>query len=420
MLGITNNTKFALVAWQKLATAGATLILVAGLAVAQVVIVPSRMSAPRPAGKAKSKPKSKSKRKSPEPVAQPLQQTAELAPVSSPASTLRFAITPPPVGKVEPESPVKPRALPELLGYEFDVVHIDERGRLEERRKERARFYIEDEGGGVKLEMVELPAGSFVMGSKQDDLEVIATNYVRSVNKDAKPALLTRLLSEIPQRTVKVAGFYVSKYEVTQAQWRAVAGLPKVNHELMSDPSAFKGGNRPVEQVSWEDAVEFCERLSRLTGRRYRLPTEAEWEYACRAGTTWPFSIGGTIESDWVNYNGKQPYAFAAKDAYRQQTIAVGSLGVANAFGLYDMHGNVWEWCLDGWHESYTEAPVDGSAWQADGEKVARVLRGGAWDSSAGECRSSERKQGTSMLRLNNVGFRVVAEIEAPLAANKK
>ncbi|MDX2040117.1 MAG: formylglycine-generating enzyme family protein [Acidobacteriota bacterium] len=366
------------------------------------------------------KTKSKSKKKTQAPVAQPAQQTAELAPIIPPASTLSFAITPPPLGKVEPESPVTSKALPELLGYEFDVVQIDERGRLGERRKERARFYIEDEGGGVKLEMVELPAGSFVMGSNQNDLEMIGTDYARSLGKDAKPTLQTRLLSETPQRTVKLPGFYMSKYEVTQAQWRVVAGLPKVNQELMSDPSAFKGGNRPVEQISWEDAVEFCDRLSRLTGRRYRLPTEAEWEYACRAGTTWPFSLGGTIESDWVNYNGRLPYAFAARDAYRQQTIVVGSLSVANAFGLYDMHGNVWEWCLDAWHGNYSGAPSDGSSWQADGEKVPRVLRGGAWDSPAGECRSSERKQATSLLRLNNVGFRVVAEIEAPLATNKK
>ena len=337
----------------------------------------------------------------------------------APAPKLNFEITPPSLNKPESGNPAKPKPLPELLGYEFDVIHVDDKGRLEERRKERARFYVEDAGGGVKLEMVELPAGSFVMGSNQGDLEQIENNYARALSKEARPVLQSRLLSETPQRTIKVSSFYMSKYEVTQAQWRAVAGLPKVNHELMSDPSAFKGGNRPVEQISWEDAVEFCERLSRLTGRRYRLPTEAEWEYACRAGTTWPFSLGGTIEPDWVNYNGRQPYASASKDTYRQQSVAAGSLGVANAFGLYDMHGNVWEWCLDVWHENYAGAPVDGSAWLSEAEKPPRVLRGGAWDSPAGECRSSERRQAAALLRMNNVGFRIVAEIDAPLVSGK-
>jgi formylglycine-generating enzyme required for sulfatase activity len=400
-------------------TTGIALALIASLAVAQVVIVPSRLRTSRPTGKAKPK----SRKKTQEAVAQPAQLTAELAGVNPPAAKLSFAITPPTLGRlepVEPEATAKPKPAPELLGYEFDVIRADERGRLVERRKERARFYVENAGAGVTLEMVELPAGSFVMGSNQNDLEQVGINYGRGLSKDAKLAVQSRLLAETPQRTVKVAGFYMSKYEITQAQWRVVAGLPKVNHELMSDPSAFKGGNRPVEQISWEDAVEFCERLSRLTGRRYRLPTEAEWEYACRAGTTWQFSLGETIEPDWVNYDGKQPYAAAARNTFRQQTVSVGSLGVANAFGLYDMHGNVWEWCLDGWHDTYAGAPVDGGVWQSYVEKAPRVLRGGAWDSPAGECRSSERKPANAQLRLNNVGFRVVVEVDAPIAVKKE
>ncbi|MBL8187959.1 MAG: formylglycine-generating enzyme family protein [Acidobacteria bacterium] len=419
MLGQRIDANRNLGFWCRMVATGTALALIASLTVAQVVIVPSRLRAPRSTGKTKSKPKKKSQVA----MVQPAQQTAELAGVNPPAPKLSFTITPPTLAKPEPAAPetlAKPKPAPELLGYEFDVIRADERGKLVERRKERARFYVEDAGGGVTLEMVELPAGAFVMGSNPNELEQIGINYGRALSKDAKLVVPSRLLAETPQRTVKVAGFHMSKYEITQAQWRAVAGLPKVNHELMSDPSAFKGGNRPVEQVSWEDAVEFCERLSRLTGRRYRLPTEAEWEYACRAGTTWPFSLGETIEPDWVNYDGKQPYAFGAKDAFRQQTVSVGSLGVANAFGLYDMHGNVWEWCLDAWHDSYAGAPVDGSVWQADAEKASRVLRGGAWDSPAGECRSSERKQSNSQLRLNNVGFRVVVEIDAPLVVKKE
>ena len=418
MLGTTTKKRLTFGFWNKLIACGVAVTLIASLTAAQVVLVPSRLRAPRTTSKkTKSKPRKKVRL-----IARQLsQQVAEISPIIVPAPRLSFAIAPPLLSKPESmsENATKLRVLPELLGYEFDVINMDEKGRLEERRKERARFYVEDAGGGVKLEMVELPAGSFVMGSSQAELESVSSNYVRNQSKDAKSALQNRLLAETPQRTIKVRGFYMSKYEVTQAQWRAVAGLPKINRELMSDPSAFKGGNRPVEQVSWEDAVEFCERLSKLTGRNYRLPTEAEWEYACRAGTTWPFSLGATIEPDWVNYSGKQPYASASKDTNRQQTVIAGSLGVANAFGLYDMHGNVWEWCLDSWHPNYVGAPIDGNAWQSETDKVAHVLRGGAWDSPAGECRSTERRQAPAMLRANNVGFRVVVEAEEQLSAKK-
>lgn len=415
MLGITTKERTILGCWKLFIGSGCALVLIGTLAFAQVVLVPSRLREQRVTSKIKSKPKKKSRLI----IRQLSQQVAEISPMVTPAPRLSFAIAPLLLTKSEPENLAKPKMWPELLGYEFDVVTVDEKGRLEERRKERARFYVEDTGGGVKLEMVELPAGSFVMGSSQADLELAGNNYMRGQSKDAKLALQNRLLAETPQRTIKVPGFYMSKYEVTQAQWRAVAGLPKVNRELISDPSAFKGGNRPVEQVSWEEAVEFCERLSRLTGRNYRLPTEAEWEYACRAGTTWPFSLGGTIEPDWVNYNGRQPYAFAAKDTNRQQTVVAGSLGAANAFGLYDMHGNVWEWCQDSWHENYVGAPLDGGAWQNESDRASHVLRGGAWDSPAGECRSSERRQAPALLQLNNVGFRIVVDMNVELSAKK-
>ena len=166
--------------------------------------------------------------------------------------------------------------------------------------------------------------------------------------------------------------FCLGKYAVTQAQWRAIAALPQINRELNPDPSGFKGDNRPVEWVSWLEAVECCDRLSRQTGRSYRLPSEAEWEYACRAGTTTPFHFGETMTTELANYCGedrdiggrlyKGAYGVGPQGAYRQETTAVGSFAVANAFGLFDMHGNVWEWCLDHWHENYQGAPTDGSA----------------------------------------------------------
>lgn len=384
----------------------------------QVVLVSSKLRASRPVSKVKSKSRNK-----PQASTTPLIESFVLPEMASSKVTpqeLSFAVIPPVLSKEvkEPEAVAKSAAWPELMGYEFEVIKSDDRGHERERRKERARFYLEALSGGVNLEMVEIPAGTFLMGNNSAEIEQLEASYSRNLAKEDKQELQKRLQAETPQRMVKVSVFYASKYEVTQAQWRAVASLPKVNRELMSDPSQFKGGNRPVEQVSWEDAVEFCERLSRATGRHYRLPTEAEWEYSCRAGTNWQFSLGETVSPDWVNYNGKLPYGLAPKDSYRQQTVPVGSLGLANAFGLYDTHGNVWEWCLDSWHENYSEAPTDNSVWDKNGVKDLRVLRGGAWDSSAGECRSSERRQASPISASSGIGFRVVAEASV-VAVNK-
>jgi formylglycine-generating enzyme required for sulfatase activity len=134
----------------------------------------------------------------------------------------------------------------------------------------------------------------------------------------------------------------MGKYEVTQAQYQAIMG---------NNPSNFKGEKRPVEQVSWNDAVKFCEELSKKTGRAYRLPSEAEWEYAARAGTDTPFHFGETITTDLANYNGNFTYASAPKGEYRKETTDVG-IFPPNSFGLYDMCGNVWEWCLDKYHNN--------------------------------------------------------------------
>ncbi|MHC5719615.1 MAG: formylglycine-generating enzyme family protein, partial [Nostoc sp.] len=161
----------------------------------------------------------------------------------------------------------------------------------------------------------------------------------------------------------------------------------------------FKGEQRPVEQVSWYDAVEFCDRLSDHTKRQrqYRLPSEAEWEYACRAGTTTPFHFGETITSELANYDATSTYGRGVEGTYRKETTPVGSFNAANAFGLYDMHGNVWEWCLDDWHNNYERAPTDGSPWfdnkndnlyQKQGNAV---LRGGSWLYYPRDCRSASR-----------------------------
>jgi formylglycine-generating enzyme required for sulfatase activity len=258
------------------------------------------------------------------------------------------------------------------------------------RRRQQAQEFIEDLGNGVQLEMVAIPSGSFVMGSPEDEPE--------------------RSSDESPQHTVTIKSFFLGKYPVTQAQWQAVASLPQVNRELDAEPSHFKGENRPVEQVSWYDAVEFCDRLSQHTGKPYRLPSEAEWEYACRAGTTTPFHFGETITSELANYNANYTYGAGVKGVYREETTPIGSFGVANAFGLYDMHGNVWEWCTDHWHNSYEGAPTDGSAWLDDNDNYNdnRMLRGGSWLLNPEDCRSAYRGNDDAGLRHYADGFRVV------------
>jgi len=206
---------------------------------------------------------------------------------------------------------------------------------------------------------------------------------------------------------VTVPDFYMGRYPVTQAQWRSVAGLPQVERELELDPSNFKGDHRPVEQVSREDTIEFCARLSAYTNRLYRLPTEAEWEYACRAGTTTPFHFGENISTELANYNGIA-YADGNAGESRGETTPVDHFDIANAWGLCDMHGNVWEWCQDRWHDNYEGAPEDGSAWMSeDSENIRYVFRGGSWDFYPRYCRSAYRSSNNPDVRFNTLGFRV-------------
>jgi formylglycine-generating enzyme required for sulfatase activity len=198
----------------------------------------------------------------------------------------------------------------------------------------------------------------------------------------------------------------MGKYPVTQKQWRAVAALGKVNIDLESDPSYFKGDNLPVERVSWNDAQEFCARLSRMANKTYRLPAEAEWEYACRGGTTTPFYCGETISTDLANYNGNYTYGQGQKGQYREKTTEVG-IFPANPFGLYDMCGNVWEWCEDKWHETYINAPIDGTAWTSLSSEL-RLLRGGSWVYYPRLCRSAYRLNFSPDYSNNRNGFRLV------------
>ena len=257
------------------------------------------------------------------------------------------------------------------------------------------RQFSEDLGNSVKLEMLPIPAGEFMMGSPDSEER--------------------RLDDEGPQHFVKVPAFYMGKFPITQAQWTAIAKTKQIKYKLEPDKSYFKGGDLPVEQVSWDDAIEFCDRLSRETGERYSLPSEAQWEYACRAGTTTPFHFGETIDASIANYDGNHAYGSGKKGEYRSKPTPVGHFKTsANEFGLYDMHGNVWEWCADRWHENYEGAPDDGSVWNASNDSGSKVLRGGSWLNLPGYCRSANRRDYVSDCRSRYFGFRVVSPIPTP------
>ena len=296
----------------------------------------------------------------------------------------------------EVTSPVSESVVAQQLNaFEFEVVTIEvQRSGLlglgskvtSNRRRTQARYFTEDLGNGVILDMVYIPGGKFTMGSQPDE--------ENSYN------------DERPQHKVTVQPLFIGKFQVTQAQWKAIASLPKVNRDLEPNPSNFKGDERPVERVSWEDAEEFCQRLSKQTRKEYRLPSEAEWEYACRAGTTTPFHFGETITGELANYRASETYANEPKGEYRRKTTPVGSF-LANAFGLYDMHGNVWEWCEDDWHENYNNAPTDGRVWLSETSNI-KVRRGCSWLNDPHVCRSACRSIKSRGERNYSIGFRVV------------
>lgn len=263
----------------------------------------------------------------------------------------------------------------EPYSFEFSTVTVNREGAIVERSIETARQVTELLGNGVTVEMVAIPGGSFRMGSREG----------------------LGFADEHPQHSVRVAAFFMAKYAVTQEQWAAVMDW--------TPPYRCQGAKRPVDRVSWHDSKEFCQRLSARTGRVYRLPSEAEWEYACRAGTTAPFYVGETITTDLANYVGEHTFLAEPKGVYRHGTTDVGSFP-PNAFGLYDMHGNVWEWCADAWRDDYTGAPGNGSAWEAR-DAAYRVLRGGCWHDPPDLCRSAARLKQEPGQGEDFFGFRV-------------
>ncbi len=246
-----------------------------------------------------------------------------------------------------------------------------------ERHKQQATLFYEQLEGQVNLEMVRIPEGNYWMGTAQKEGDY----------------------RERPQHQVTITSFFLSRFPVTQAQWRAIAKTTKVRIELNSDPSDFQGDNLPVEHITWFEAIEFCERLQLQTGKPYRLPSEAEWEYACRAGTETPFYFGETISHQLASYDGSK------------QTSEVGSHNAANAFGLDEMHGNVWEWCADHWYDDYTNAPADGSVRITNNRASPRVIRGGSWIHEPGSCRSAYRNGIPPKNKVLTIGFRVAVSL---------
>ncbi|WP_310410803.1 bifunctional serine/threonine-protein kinase/formylglycine-generating enzyme family protein [Chamaesiphon sp. OTE_8_metabat_110] len=282
--------------------------------------------------------------------------------------------------KISPESIARQQSqphdrinIPELQPFGFETARLVSSKTLwgsnkliVKKSSGQANRFFEELSGGVRLQMVNIPAGTFMMGAPE--LE------------DGSSA------AQRPQHRVNIPSFYMGKSPVTQAQYEMVMG---------SNPAYFQGGDRPVETVSWHDAIEFCQKLSQLTARHYRLPTEAEWEFACRAGTTTAFYFGETISLEVANYRS-------------EETTLVGSFP-ANGYGLDDMHGNILEWCADNYHGSYIGAPADGSAW-ANEANPTRVLRGGSWYSKPSYCRSAARIYYQPNHRCSYFGFRVVCD----------
>ena len=327
-----------------------------------------------------------------------------------------------------------------LRNFSFETPTVNLRGEIIKTTTHTAQYFSEQLIVNTKqlktniteeitLDMVSIPDGTFTMGSPKNE-------------KDSHN-------NERPQHNVKVPPFFMGKYPITQGQWKVIATRTdlKVKIDLEEDPSYFKKPYqdqdreidrwlRPVERVNWYEAVEFCQRLSKLTGRDYRLPSEAQWEYACRAmtepldlakGESYPpFYFGETLTDKLANYNASRTYASEPKGENGKETIPVGQFP-PNAFGLYDLHGNVWEWCMDDWHDNYENAPSDGSAWldnnqeeNLDAENSLEsteknennpysVMRGGSWGSLPLSCRSAYRDYNDRRgLRYFNYGFRVV------------
>jgi formylglycine-generating enzyme required for sulfatase activity len=265
----------------------------------------------------------------------------------------------------------------------------------------RDRF-VDGEGQGPEL--VLLPTGRFQMGSPEHERKI-------AMAAGSQKGWLAR---ELPQHWVGIGKpVAMGRYPVTVGEWRAFVRATgwheggEVNWEAPGFPQT---DTHPVVGINWYDAQQYVRWLSEATGRRYRLPSEAEWEYACRAGTKTAFSFGDTISTSEANYDGNFTYNGGARGEYRRGTTPAGMFP-ANPWGLFDMHGNVWEWVQDVVHDNYEGAPLDGSAWEEGGDQARRILRGGSWLYNPRYLRSALRNGFSAALSNDIVGFRVVREL---------
>jgi formylglycine-generating enzyme required for sulfatase activity len=266
-----------------------------------------------------------------------------------------------------------------MITIEFETPTLDAKGEIINWTRHSAEQLTQGLGNGLSLDLLLIPAGIFQMGS-----------HPHTGNPD-----------EQPQHLVTIKSFLMSRFLITQAQWKAVMGK--------RSPCRFKGNELPVERVSWRDAQNFCEHLSKKTGRDYQLPSETQWAYACRAGTTTPFSFGETITVDVANFNGEHTFREEPRGFYRHITTKAGTFP-PNALGLYDMHGNLWEWCADNWLDDYSSSPRDHSSYQTR-DNPFRVARGGSWHEPPALCRSAARLQVLESDADEFTGFRVVCDV---------
>ena len=308
---------------------------------------------------------------------------------------------------------------PSVRTISFEVPSVDETGMLIEPGRYSAAIFTEALGLNAGLDMVSIPAGGFMMGSPLQEPE--------------------RQPNEGPQHHVTVAAFFIGASPVNQAQWAAVVSAhpDRIHVDLDPNPSFFKGIDLPVESITWNQADEFCLRLAAITGRAYRLPSEAKWEYSCRAGTGTPFNFGPTITPELANYCGTGGAVCGdsggksvASDVYNDVKYGSGAYGQGpagifrgtttrpgtfppNRFGLYDMHGNIWEYCLDKWADSYADAPLYGTAYLSGPTDSPRILRGGSWSHNPAICRSAYRdgNDPSSSGWQGRIGLRVVCTL---------
>ena len=260
-------------------------------------------------------------------------------------------------------------------------------------------------GAVASLDLVALPGGTFEMGAS--NVEALAAR--RELQHAAAATALRWIQEEQPRRAVTVSAFRIGLTPVTQRQWAEVAALSRARIDLDTAPSEYAGPENPVERVSWHEATEFCDRLSASTGRTVRLPSEAEWEFACRGGSDAAFAFGETLTPDLANYHCSEKFASGIRGEPRGRSTPVGSHGIVNGFGLADMHGNVWEWCHD-WHarDAYSTTAVVNPRGPCSG--TARVRRGGSWRTPPVFCRSASRFSAPPGFRHADTGFRIVVE----------